>query len=96
LTSILCLVNVGQKTYTREIPQPILRYSVPPPQHSNSLEDSSKALVSTGMNMVTFLILSAPHIHTTKNLVIYDDFLMTFLDLVIDHTTSMTNSQILS
>jgi hypothetical protein len=33
---------------------------------------------------------------TTKNLVIYDEILMTFFDFVIDHTVSMTNSQISS
>jgi hypothetical protein len=35
-------------------------------------------------------------LHTTKNLVIHDDVHMTFLDFVIDHTTSMTNCQISS
>jgi hypothetical protein len=33
---------------------------------------------------------------TTRNLVIYDEIHMTFSDLVTDHTTSMTNSQISS
>jgi hypothetical protein len=33
---------------------------------------------------------------TTKNLVIYDDIHVTFLDFVIDHTASMMNCQISS
>ena len=57
----ICLVCVGGQTYTRETSWPILRYDVPPPQHSSPPEDSPVPPTSTGTNMVTWLILSAPH-----------------------------------
>jgi hypothetical protein len=39
--------------------------------------------------------VTSPH-HTARNSLIHDEILMTFFYFVIDHTASMTNSQISS
>lgn len=57
LTSILRLVYPGGQTYNRELSLPILQYDVAPPK-TNAPHDDPPA--STGMYMVTWLILCAP------------------------------------